>query len=405
MTRYLVLSDCYPADLSHGRHLRVHHLCQQLGTQHECFLVDFDGLGESARPGIFAGRVSLPPRPPKAQHSLWRLFRRSNARYIEISAPRWWEQSVRDCEAAISRWGCKAVLSFAPSIAEVSAALSIPRVLDWPDSATLTYRRRLAAGGTGTTVAQRWLAALQARRQRGREAELVNRFDLTLTIAEPDRRTLLEVARVSPDRIRVVPNGVTEEALDRAADDSRRERSIVFWGNLDFPPNSSAVRWFHRYVWSPHLANSGLTWHIVGANPNPDVLSLGSEARIQVHGFVEDLYGFARRQGVMVNPMVQGSGLKNKILEAFALRLPVVSTALGVEAFNAEDGRHCRIADTPEEFAAAVLDLFARPDYARSLAIEARNLVQSQFTWYAAGRTLAHSLESVGDRSSRERAA
>lgn len=372
---------------------------------HECFLLDFEGKGEGAPAGIFAGRASLPGIPDKAQRSLRRLFRMSNARYLEMSAPRWWRRTLQECNAALERWSCTAALSLAPPIAEVTAALPVFRVLDWPDSATLTYRRRRAVSGTGATFPLRWLASLQARRQRSREAVLINRFDLTMTIAEPDRRVLLEVAGVGPDRVRVVPNGVAADALQVATGSSPREHSLIFWGNLDFPPNASAVRWFHRAVWQPYLAGRGLEWHIVGARAAADIGALASEPGVTVHGFVEDLYGLARRQGLMINPMVEGSGLKNKVLEAFAIGLPVVSTSMGVDAIDAEDGRYCRVADEPAEFAAAILDLLARPAQAETLAVAARQLVHSRFTWAAAAQALAELLEGAGDRPKQASAA
>jgi len=397
MSRYLVVSDCYPADLSHGRTLRVHHLCLELARKHECYLVDFEGKGEAAASGMFAGRISLPPVPAKSHRSLRRMFRMSNARYLELSSPKWWKQAVHDCQVAFDRWECSAALSFAPSIAEVTAALNGFRVLDWLDSATLTYRRRLAVSGTGRTLPERWIAGLQARRQRQREAALVNCFDLTVTIAEPDRRVLLDVAGIEPERVRVVPNGVDEKALCAGADRPPPGRSIIFWGNLDFPPNASAVRWFYRSVWQPHLVGRGLEWHIAGAGAAADIKALASEPGIILHGFVDDLYGLARQQGLMVNPMVEGSGLKNKVLESFAIGLPVVSTSMGMEAIDAEDGRYCRIADGPAEFAAAVLDLLSRPAHAEALSVAARQLVYSRYTWTVAGEALAEILGVAGD--------
>lgn len=405
MARYLVISDRYPDDLSHGRHLRVHHLCRELGRKHECFLVDFQGAGEDAPPGIFAGRLSLPDRPAREQRSLRRLFRVSNARYLEMSAPDWLHDATTAGQQIIERWGCRAVVSFAPPIAEVAAGLRAPRVLDWPDSSTLIWRRRLAAHGSELGLRRRWVEGLQAHRQRGRESALVKCFDLTITIAEPDRDVLLEVGGVAADRVRVVPNGVSEQALRTSPQPGMRENSVVFWGNLDFPPNASAVRWFHRQVWRPLLAGSGITWHIVGANAAPDIVAMGNEPGICVHGYVAELFTLARGQGVMINPMVEGSGLRNKVLEAFALGLPVVSTTLGADAFGIEDGRHCCIADAPTEFAFAVRDLLEQPARAQRIAINARELVHRRFTWPAAGKALVEALEYAYSDSSRARAA
>jgi glycosyltransferase involved in cell wall biosynthesis len=132
---------------------------------------------------------------------------------------------------------------------------------------------------------------------------------------------------------------------------------------------------------------------------------MGNEPGIRVHGFVADLFALAHGQGVMINPMVEGSGLKNKVLEAFALGLPVVSTTLGADAFGIEDGRHCRIADAPVDFASAVRDLLEQPAHAQRIASNARELVHRRFTWPAAGKALLEALEYAAGGSLRARAA
>ena len=68
---------------------------------------------------------------------------------------------------------------------------------------------------------------------------------------------------------------------------------------------------------------------------------------VHFHGFVDDLFSLPRKRR-MVNPMIEGSGLKNKVLEALAIYLPVVSTHMGVEAINGKEGRHFLVADDPE---------------------------------------------------------
>ena len=90
----------------------------------------------------------------------------------------------------------------------------------------------------------------------------------------------------------------------------------------------------------------------------------------------------------MINPMVEGSGLKNKVLEAFACRVPVVSTPLGIEAIDAMPGRHYVKADSPGDFAEAVTSLLADPAYASEIAEAARLLVESKYRWSAIGDQL-----------------
>ena len=90
----------------------------------------------------------------------------------------------------------------------------------------------------------------------------------------------------------------------------------------------------------------------------------------------------------MVNPMVEGSGLKNKVLEAFALGIPVVSTCLGVEGIDVEPGTHCAVSDSPKEFASAVLGFLDSEDEARRISQAARALVVDSYSWQRAGSML-----------------
>jgi glycosyltransferase involved in cell wall biosynthesis len=81
--------------------------------------------------------------------------------------------------------------------------------------------------------------------------------------------------------------------------------------------------------------------------------------------------------------MLTGSGIKNKVLEALAMARPVVSTTLGIEALEVADGRELRIADTPADFAAAVLELLRDRDARRRLGQAGRARVLQRYTWDA----------------------
>jgi glycosyltransferase involved in cell wall biosynthesis len=87
--------------------------------------------------------------------------------------------------------------------------------------------------------------------------------------------------------------------------------------------------------------------------------------------------------------MVSGSGIKNKILEALAMGRPVVATPLGAEGVAAEPGSDLVIAEGPEAFARAVLDLLADPRRAAAMAGRGRALVERQYTWDACAERYA----------------
>ena len=99
---------------------------------------------------------------------------------------------------------------------------------------------------------------------------------------------------------------------------------------------------------------------------------------LELRGFVEDVQQPLRDYAVFVCPILSGSGVRVKLLEAFAAGIPVVSTRIGAEGLASKDGTICRLADNPKEFAAVIIDLFERPDEAAELALRAREYVVNQ---------------------------
>ncbi len=96
---------------------------------------------------------------------------------------------------------------------------------------------------------------------------------------------------------------------------------------------------------------------------------------IELRGFVEDVREPLGRYAVFVCPILSGSGMRVKLLEAFAAGIPVVSTPLGAEGLAAKDGEICALAEDPDEFARKIVELFDHPEQARKLACRAREQV------------------------------
>ena len=149
-----------------------------------------------------------------------------------------------------------------------------------------------------------------------------------------------------------------------------------------------AVDYFHRQIFLPYLAEKNVEFHLIGKGADDSIRAIAEHPGVHLHGFVDDLYAEIASHGVMVNPMVEGSGLKNKVLEAFACRLPVVSTTMGIEAVGAEAGKHHLVADDPESFATAVLRCLDDADLTASLTAAARQFVEQHFEWDAIGARL-----------------
>ncbi len=204
--------------------------------------------------------------------------------------------------------------------------------------------------------------------------------DLVLTLTPEGKQELLDIR---PDlRIEVVPHGVDVERFC-VSGECEKEQAVMFLGNYPHDPNRDAVIYFHDRIW-PRVRKEvpGARFYVVGKDPTPDLRELAREdSSVVVTGTVEDVRPYFERSKVFVNPVRIGGGFRGKLLEAMAMGLPIVTTSLGAEGVEAEDGRDMVIADDPEEFAAAVIRLLRDDDLCCRLGERARELAEERFSW------------------------
>jgi len=400
MARVLILCKGYPGAISSGEFLRTQNFCREVAARHESYLVFFDESHSVQHPeqdlGVKAWQ-SLSPIPTQGR-SRRRLLRFSNARFLELSVPEYVAETRNKIQDLCELWDIEVILCLSLGTAEIVVPFNLPKILDYCDSATLTLQRVLSHRGKDFSLLERTNLNLRKLRQGFLERTFVRAFDCTTTISEADKRSFVEVAQVPHDKVSVIPNGVAEEALNAGQRARDHRRSVVFWGNLDFPPNWTAVEYFFNNIYRPHLVQEDIEWHIYGRGASQSIEQIARHEGIFLHGYVDDLFSEVAKQGVMINPMVEGSGLKNKVLEAFACRVPVVSTSLGIEAIDASPGLHYVQADAPEEFAKAICSLLADRDYASRIAEDARLLVESKFRWSVIGDQLGSVVNGVLNR-------
>jgi glycosyltransferase involved in cell wall biosynthesis len=216
------------------------------------------------------------------------------------------------------------------------------------------------------------------------ERRWLPRFNLLLAASPHDARVVREIAPGC--RCEVYPNAVPPGIQPQRPE----EDVLIFSGNFEYRPNISAVRYFRLRIW-PLLRERrpGLRWRLVGRNPDAVRREVAGDPRIELSGPVEDAVGALASARVVVVPLLAGSGTRLKILEAWAAGRAVVSTSLGAEGLPAQDGEHLLLADSPEQFAAAVSSLLDSPERRRMLGCAGRRLLEQKFTWPAAWVNLA----------------
>lgn len=249
------------------------------------------------------------------------------------------------------------------------------------------------------TPAHRLAAEIEWRFLRRFEGCVCRSSDLTLAVSFHDR-DVLAAAAGAPIRTAVIPIGV--EVQDVPFMPPRPDASgILSAATMLYPPNAEAIRWFCDEIWPLVRQRSGrATVDIAGPRPPADIVDWGqTDPRVLVHGFVEsldDLYGGA---AAFIVPLRSGSGVRVKILDAMARGVPVVSTSIGASGLELAPGKHLLIADTPAEFAQAIIDLLGSPEYRVRLAAAARARVLERYDWRTCCRPLLDAYRAL-DRGS-----
>ncbi|HEY7388858.1 MAG TPA: glycosyltransferase [Bryobacteraceae bacterium] len=166
----------------------------------------------------------------------------------------------------------------------------------------------------------------------------------------------------------------------RFAAASREPLTMLFVGSFRHDPNRIAVDWFVKHVLPRVLEkqpNARLV--IAGSDPPPPHIFGKASASIEMLGYVEDVREPLARYALFVCPILSGSGVRVKLLEAFAAGIPVVSTTIGAEGLARKDSEVCLLADDPSQFADRVLQLFAYPEASAEMARRARAEVETNW--------------------------
>lgn len=386
---FLVLTSRRIESRQSGYDLRVANLSAHLPGEAHLVVAPLQPE-DTPRPGlhtegVFASVEALPPvmvGPTSGRRHL----RLSDDHFLERTWPAAFARARDRLREIVRARAITHVVVFGGQVAELAATLDVDHVLlDVCDSTVLTDRRELAASAHPARGLQWGKDRLELRRKAATETGFPSRFARVTTISDPDSRAV-EGRRSAPGTVVTIPNGIDDAFLRPLAEPGTR-RGVAFWGNLSFEPNREALWFFVHEVFLPTLRDAGVELCVVGASPPAWLTELAErEPLLVLTGYVEDLRPVVTRYPIMINPMRTGSGLKNKVLEAFGLGLVVVSTPRGVEALpQVEDGTHVVCATEPAALASAVLDLLADDGRRGAIRDAAHALVHEHYRWDVVG--------------------
>ncbi|HEX5002812.1 MAG TPA: glycosyltransferase [Bacteroidia bacterium] len=230
-----------------------------------------------------------------------------------------------------------------------------------------------------------------------RELKLVRQFEEEsfrwfrkhLVISDSDRKQL---AITDSKSIVILPNGVRiQEQLSDSADKSI---DVLFVGNMQYRPNVDAATFLVKeimpFVWKK-LPEASVT--LCGADPSSEVRKLESSL-VQVTGWVENVEVYYKKAKVFVAPMRIGTGLQNKLLEAFAAGLPVITTPLSATPLSGLQDEDYLVSNSAGSFAENIVRLLTDSALRTRVGTNGNRLVRQKFSMQAVQEELLAFMEA-----------
>lgn len=197
--------------------------------------------------------------------------------------------------------------------------------------------------------------------------------------SEVDARVLKRVSNLH--QIEVIQNGVDSEYF-APADCSEDNDLIVFEGSMFFDQNVIGAIFFCEKI-LPLIKKErpDVRLALVGRDPTPEVLALAKDSAVEVTGSVEDIRPYLAKAAVFVCPLQSGGGIKNKILQAWAMGKACVATSFSTGGLGVIEGENILVRDKPQAFADAVLNLMDNPERRKQLGNSGRARVLQNYSW------------------------
>jgi polysaccharide biosynthesis protein PslH len=377
--KILFLSGWFPFPPRNGSELRIYNLLRGLGQQHRVTLLSFADEPDSAAvaaPELTAicEQVTAVPRPvfnPYSRRAKLGFFSLKPRSIIDTYSPAMANhirQALASDQYDLVIASQTMMAAYAPSFAGTPALFEEVEIALLYEQYTQadSWRGRLRRGLTWTKH-RRYLAGL------------LSHFGAA-TVVSKIERDLLQ-AYVQADRpVVVIPNCVDVGSY-AGVTAARQPARLIYTGSFGYYVNYDAMRWYLGEV-HPLVAAAMPEVEAVITGDHKG-LPLPPANNLTLTGFVDDVRPYIASSTISLAPILEGGGTRLKILEAMALHTPVVSTSKGAEGLDVEPGHHLLIADTPAEFATAVLSLLSSPAKAQFLAANAYHLVSTHYNWEA----------------------
>lgn len=215
-----------------------------------------------------------------------------------------------------------------------------------------------------------------AGRLKNYESGLMNEFDGIAAISENDKKKIYETGcKISIENI---PLGLNIYEYANYILPSAKT-SLFFLGSMDWLPNREGLEWFLENIWKKvNSRNSGLKLLIAGKGMGKGFAQIKIQ-NTEILGEVADAKKFMSENGIMVVPLLSGSGIRVKIIEAMALGKVVIATSIAAKGINCEHKKNILLCNSPEEFAEMIYLAVSQNELRKEISENARKFVQENY--------------------------
>jgi glycosyltransferase involved in cell wall biosynthesis len=219
----------------------------------------------------------------------------------------------------------------------------------------------------------------QLRRMRHYEAEQTAMFDMCCMITEEDRRRLYALNQSV--RTCVIPGGIEASYFSNITSTAKIPHSICFFGSFAWIANRDGVEWFLDEIFPKILEWLPDVQFFLLGKDIPSKIGHLQKKNVFIRGFVPNLKEELSRYEISIAPIRIGGGIRLKILESFAMQIPVVTTSIGCEGIQAMDSKHLLTGDTSDEFAKQVVRLLGDKELRNRIIRNAYVLADEKYRW------------------------
>lgn len=397
-----LLTQVVPNPPDAGPRIKTHYVLRTLAEEHDVDLITFvrDDGEISAAAGLldYCRSVTTVPLFRKRHLEPWHLMRGWARKEPFLVSRDYRRDFMSAVQQRVSAGRVDVLHADQVSMAQYLRAAQ-GNVQTVFDAHNAVWQLVQSMASSQPTVLHRTAARIEWRLMRAFEKSAVRTAHSTLAVNVVDGLALVDGA-TQASQVNVIPIGVEVQDVE-PVDVMASSRRILSVGTMHYPPNAEAIRWFAGEILPLiRTSHADVEVDIVGPRPPRDLVAWGqADDLVTVHGYVDSLDELYRQAAVFIVPLRSGSGVRVKVLEAMARGVCVVSTPLGVDGLDVADGEHLLVADSANDFAAAVRQLLDDPERRQAMAHAARERVLSLYDWRVCCRPVLDVYRQLADRT------